>query len=176
MKNTGLPKKPLKPIFWYWIVIPGSILLTGKILDILLNFRPLPGYLWLRLLAFSVLLLGVTLVELATRNLYKYGAGTPHRGSAPQRLVTEGVYRYCRHPMFFGYDLAGLGTIILLRSTGALFVSFPVYLWLQYRALKTKEEKRLLTKFGQQYEQYMKDVPRLIPNPVAVLKMKWRNV
>ena len=176
MKSSGHRKKPIKPILWYWIVIPGIVLSSGKILDILFNFNLLPGYLWLRLLALLVLLLGVALVELATRNLYKYGAGTPHKGSAPRHLVTEGVYRFCRHPMFFGYDLAGLGTIILLRSTGALFVSFPIYLLLQYRALKTREEKRLLVKFGQEYEQYMKDVPRLIPNPVAILKMKWRNV
>ncbi|MDA8165532.1 MAG: methyltransferase [Desulfobacteraceae bacterium] len=66
---------------------------------------------------------GLLLIRRAMRDLEALGQGTPNPARPPRRLVTAGSYRWCRHPMFLGYDLAALGVVVLCRSLGALAIS-----------------------------------------------------
>ena len=77
------------------------------------------------------------------------------------QLVMTGPYRFVRNPMYTGMIVALLGAVIAIGMTLA-FIVFPlivVGIWLKIRA----EEKLLAGKFGEEYEQYRRDVKALIP-------------
>jgi len=51
----------------------------------------------------------------------------------------------------------------LFRSWGMLTVAWPLFLLLQIRFLKSREERRLHKRFGREYTEYCRRVPLLIP-------------
>jgi len=78
-------------------------------------------------------------------------------------LVTNGVYRHIRHPMYAAHLLWAIAQGLLLSNWlagWALLVTFvPLYL---VRA--PKEEKMLLEHFGEEYRDYMGRTGGLIPH------------
>ncbi|MDA8387723.1 MAG: isoprenylcysteine carboxylmethyltransferase family protein [Nitrospiraceae bacterium] len=76
-----------------------------------------------------------------------------------QRLVTGGLYGVIRHPLYTAGILVFTFVPVLTRNR--LTVSALADLYFIYGALI--EEKRLLKRFGQEYREYMKKVPRFIP-------------
>jgi protein-S-isoprenylcysteine O-methyltransferase Ste14 len=82
----------------------------------------------------------------------------------PQRLVVVGFYRYVRHPMHLGFFLgwAGLWTVFGRASRTALEIAFgamaAVALFVFFY-----EEPALRRKFGADYEEYWRRVPRWLP-------------
>ena len=92
------------------------------------------------------------------------GRGTPSPYDPPERLVIVGPYAYCRNPMVAGNFVAVLGEGILLQASLLLllivlgFVLFHLYI-VRY------EERHLLQRFGEAYEEYRRHVPRWIPRP-----------
>ena len=69
------------------------------------------------------------------------------------RLVTQGVYRYLRHPVYLGIDMTLLGLFLAVGSTMGMVYFFVVVLPLNIIRSRF-EEKALLRKFGDQYEIY----------------------
>ena len=96
------------------------------------------------------------------KDLALYGDGTPNPLAPPKRLVTEGSYRLCRHPMFFGYNMASLGVALFLRSPGILFLSYPVFIFYEISFLR-KEERKLERRFPQAFQTYRERTPFLVP-------------
>lgn len=79
-----------------------------------------------------------------------------------QTLVTSGVYRFMRHPMYAAHILWGLAQILLLSNWFAGFSLFlPALILYWYRV--PKEEALLKSHFGQAYEDYCEKTNRLIP-------------
>ena len=77
-------------------------------------------------------------------------------------LVTTGIYRLIRHPMYASQLLMMIAQLLLLQNwlagpTGLLFF-IPFYI-LRVQA----EEKMMLDTFGDQYRDYMQNVGRIIP-------------
>jgi len=77
-------------------------------------------------------------------------------------LVVQGPYRYLRHPLYFGVVLLVLGWWLLLDYSFLLFSAILLLLWFNF-VVAYFEEKELRAIFGEQYEQYSKEVPRMIP-------------
>jgi len=79
-------------------------------------------------------------------------------------LVTNGIYRFIRHPMYASQLLWALAQILLLQNwlAGPLHLVFfvPFYL-LRVRA----EEKMMLDTFGEPYRLYAKKVGGVFPWP-----------
>lgn len=77
-------------------------------------------------------------------------------------LITNGIYRYIRHPMYASQLLVYIAQILLLQNwlAGPLGLVFfiPFYL-LRVQA----EEKMMLDTFGSQYSEYMKHVGGVFP-------------
>lgn len=148
----------------YWIGIPAAVTGGGAAADRLLRLPPLPGGPALAAGALALLVLGNALIGRSMRDLRRIGEGTPNPRRPAARLVTEGSYALCRHPMWLGYDLAALGIVLLLRSPGALVGTFPLFLFLQRRFLR-REEKILERRFGEEFRRYRERVPFLLPLP-----------
>jgi len=79
----------------------------------------------------------------------------------PKVLITEGVFRYSRNPMYLGAIVFSFGLAILLGSLVSFF--FPIMLFLLLNFLYIPhEEDRLKTIFGKKYFEYKKFVRRWI--------------
>ncbi len=77
-------------------------------------------------------------------------------------LITTGVYRVVRHPIFSGTLISVLGWTILLKSIISI-VYFP-FLFLLYFLVTVVEERILIEEYGDQYLEYKKKVTkRFIP-------------
>lgn len=77
-------------------------------------------------------------------------------------LVVQGPYRYVRHPLYFGNVLMLIGWWLLLDYTFLLFSAVLLLLWFSF-VVANFEEKELRAIFGEQYEQYSREVPKIIP-------------
>jgi protein-S-isoprenylcysteine O-methyltransferase Ste14 len=76
-------------------------------------------------------------------------------------LVTDGLYRYVRHPQYLGLLIATLGLIVYKFSPISLLL-WPILVFIYYR-LAVKEEKFAIDKFGEQYTAYKRKVHMFLP-------------
>ena len=76
-------------------------------------------------------------------------------------MVSSGIYRYSRNPMYLGFllALAGWGVYLSNAAAAVLLVAFVVYMN-QYQI--KPEERALLAKFDQSFLHYMARVRRWI--------------
>ena len=83
----------------------------------------------------------------------------PRRPAEASSLVTSGVYRMTRNPMYLGLTLVLLGWAALLSSPATLAgpAAFIAYM---SRFQIRPEERILLDKFGGEYREYMARVRR----------------
>jgi len=77
-------------------------------------------------------------------------------------LIIMGPYRYVRHPLYFSVFLLLLGWWVLLDYTFLLFAAVLLLLWFKFVVIPF-EEKELLAIFGDQYENYAKEVASVVP-------------
>lgn len=79
------------------------------------------------------------------------------------QLVTQGIYKYIRHPMYSALFVITCAQIFLLSNwivgPAGIFTFALMYL-LRVRS----EEKMMLEKFGREYEAYMQTSKRLVPH------------
>ena len=74
-------------------------------------------------------------------------------------LVTTGVYRVTRNPMYLGLTLVLFGTALTVGAFSAVFVA-PVFMGIvQFRFIR-HEEAMLRDLFGEEYENYCRLVRR----------------
>lgn len=157
-------KVQIRDALIYWVWLPAAVIAGGKGIDRLAGSAPFPKAPGSILLALALIIAGVVLIQRSTRDLAVYGEGTPNPLAPPVRLVTRGSYALCRHPMFFGYDLAALGVVLLFRSPGMLAVSYPLFLAWEVRFLK-REEEQLRRRFGKEFDAYRQETAFLVPLP-----------
>jgi protein-S-isoprenylcysteine O-methyltransferase Ste14 len=86
-------------------------------------------------------------------------------GSTPVKekteLVTRGLYRWMRHPLYTGGLLFIWFTPLMTRNLLALNIGLTLYLIVG----AFLEERRLLHEFGEAYAEYQRCVPMIIPLP-----------
>ena len=76
-------------------------------------------------------------------------------------LVTSGIYRYSRNPMYLGLVLILLGWAFYL-SHFLSFVLLPVFILYMTRFQIQPEEEMMARKFGKTYQAYLNKVRRWI--------------
>ena len=78
-------------------------------------------------------------------------------------LITSGIYRFVRYPIYCGAVIAVLGWTILLKSIIAI-VYFPILLLSLFFLTTVFEERSLIEEYSDEYIDYKKKVTkRLIP-------------
>jgi protein-S-isoprenylcysteine O-methyltransferase Ste14 len=92
----------------------------------------------------------------------KRGAPLQKLSGRTEPLVVQGTYRYVRHPLYLGVVLLVLGWWLLLDYSFLLVSAIFLLLWFNF-VVANFEEKELRAIFGEQYEQYSKEVPKMIP-------------
>ena len=89
------------------------------------------------------------------------GGGGPGISVPPERLVTDGPYRWLRNPMYAGHLVFFAGLALVLGSwIGAAVFAFHAA-WFDRRV--KEDEARLAELFGEPYRAYCRRVKRWIP-------------
>jgi len=115
---------------------------------------------WNQIISWVMLLGSIPLPIYGFRALHS--AGRPgSQFEDTTRLVTTGVYRYIRHPLYASLMLVGTGIFFkdIALVTGILaFVNLAAL-----TATAKTEEHEMLKKFGEEYEHYMKRTKMFVP-------------
>ncbi len=156
-RRTTRTDTTLVSLLWVTMIILPLIYSVTDWLDFA-DYR-LPGWMgWL-----GVLLLGGALVvfALAHRGLKSNWSPTLEIYEG-HTLVTDGIYRYIRHPMYASQWLWGIAQLLLLQNwiAGPVnLVYFIPFYFLRVRA----EERMMLDTFGDRYREYMRRTGRSLP-------------
>ena len=90
------------------------------------------------------------------------GKGTPAPNAPPKNLVSQGLYRFVRNPMYTGALFILLGETLLFGSFLVLgYTVMRLLIW--HRFVVLYEEPKLRARFGESYERYCRSVPRWLP-------------
>jgi protein-S-isoprenylcysteine O-methyltransferase Ste14 len=76
-------------------------------------------------------------------------------------VIRKSVFNVVRHPIYLSEILLYLGFLMLSISLAAAFVLLIAILFLHY--ISRYEERLLLARFGEEYREYMKEVPMWVP-------------
>jgi len=131
-------------------------LIAGVVLDRVVHVGLLSRR-WNRRLGSAAILGGVGLVGAAAREMRRAGT-SPDPADEPPELVTGGVYRISRNPIYVGLVLAYVGVSLLFDRFWPLVTLQPVLLYL--RRVVRREEAYLETRFGTAFDQYRSTVHR----------------
>jgi protein-S-isoprenylcysteine O-methyltransferase Ste14 len=151
-------------------LLPGVATLLVPALILLLGTGPEVGWGLGGALAVAPVLAGLVLIGAGiamwawtVRLFSRLGRGTLAPWDPTRRLVVEGPYRHVRNPMIS----AVLGTLL---GEAALLGSVGIAIWAAaFAAVNTayfilSEEPGLERRFGDQYAEYKRHVPRWIPS------------
>ena len=123
------------------------------------------------LMAGLILILGgLVIMSITISSFALIGKGTLAPWSPPTKLVLQGLYRHVRNPMILGVFTVLLGEAKSIRSTSILiWAGFVILINTVYFIIY--EEPDLEKRFGDDYREYKKHVPRWLPrvapfNPV----------
>ena len=108
---------------------------------------------WLeRMIAGLALVAGFGIMMTAV-GLFKK-AGTETKPWKPaSAVVTDGVYRWTRNPMYLGMGLIYLGLAVFFDSLITLLLLVPLFVWITRNVIE-KEEAYMAAKFGEPYLAY----------------------
>jgi protein-S-isoprenylcysteine O-methyltransferase Ste14 len=135
-------------------------LLRGKPLTIAMGSTPLQ--LLEQAAGIFLLVIGLILFGTSLRRFATEGKGTLAPWDPPKQLVVRGPYRYVRNPMISGVVLVVFGESLVLLSSTILGWAVT-FLAINFVYIPLLEEPMLSARFGESYEEYRRNVPRLIP-------------
>ena len=141
------------------LLFPAAVL-VGLALDQLLPLPfPIPeidGVPWI--VAGALILTGLVLFAAGVRNFWR--ASTPLPTNRPARvLVTTGIYRWTRNPIYLGFLLAYGGIGVAALSPWILILTLPLAVTVRYGVV-AREEAYLERRFGDAYRDYRRRVRR----------------
>ncbi len=137
-------------------VMPALYAATGFPQGLERAFSPALAWLGVAVLAFSLWLFWRSHADLGAN----WSASLKVRES--HQLVTEGVYRYVRHPMYSSFFLLGLAQLLLLPNWLAGAAGLIAFVALYFFRV-AREERMMAERFGEAYQAYCSRTARIIP-------------
>lgn len=126
----------------------------------ILSYFPMPPFAGFRILGFFLVLVGVAMCFLAKQQLGEAWVYASAYKKSTGNLVTGGLYKFIRHPIYTGIVVSYVGMELLAGSwlwVSMLFFVVPFYFQAK------KEEKFLEKKFGQKYREYVGETKMFVP-------------
>jgi protein-S-isoprenylcysteine O-methyltransferase Ste14 len=113
----------------------------------------------------ALIALGGVVVAWAFAQFAAEGAGVPIPGEPNSRKITTGgPYRYVRNPLYVGSVAAITGQSLLL-SRPVLLIYAAAFLAVTVFLARGIEDPALARRYGQQFEDYRRQVPGWWPRP-----------
>ena len=145
------------------IIYPPIWLLLGLILTFVCNqYFPGPRFTSFagQIIGGVLILVGLLLLVSANGMFTRAGTGViPFRNVTA--LVTGGIYRYTRNPMYLGMIAVLLGSAITVGATTALPIALVFAIIVEWRFIRP-EEDMLRERFPEEYPAYCQRVRRWI--------------
>ena len=164
MKKIRVRAKRLGTIAHYLVVVCEYIvvILLSIWLNIVLKSPSLFRFPLFKAFGFALVALGLFLIVWSCWLQFKMGQGTTGFSEPTRKLVTCGSYSIVRNPIMFGQFLffAGLGFLLNLV---AMFLILPILILFMHLFIIFIEEPNLKSRFGQEWVEYVKIVPRWFP-------------
>ena len=147
-----------------WLVnrYPGVDLFShdaGHLWNTLLGWKVNPHFDPLHILSNVLILCGFILLSAAWKVLYE--------AQRTKTLATTGPYAYVRHPQYDGFILIMLG-FLLQWPTLVTLIMFPILVTMYVR-LARREEREVLSEFGDEYRRYANRTPAFLPRAGRVM-------
>jgi protein-S-isoprenylcysteine O-methyltransferase Ste14 len=120
---------------------------------------PLPD--WFRLVMVGLAALGISFVSWGYWALGKNWAPSVSGVKKDTVLVTTGLYGFVRHPIYLG-AIIFLAALALVAANLLILLPTLALLTLLYASID-EEEAMLIDRFGDEYREYVKRIPRFIP-------------
>ncbi len=114
------------------------------------------------LLSGFFLLFGLDLLGHTVRKFAREGEGTLSPLHPTKNLVVTGIYCHVRNPMIIGVLCIVLGESLVLPSFSVFLLCFFFFIGNHFYFIYS-EEPGLVSRFGNAYLEYKKNVPRWIP-------------
>ena len=148
-RMTGVGPSRALTMIW-WVMVVGGLVLTWFI-----EYSINPAF-WIGV---AIIICGEVIFTLGFIAMREH----PEKNKT---VVDWGIYRFNRHSHVLAGLICLLGVVIMGWQESALYVVLWVY-FLLYAAMMhigvLNEEKLNIAKFGQEYMDYMKKVPRYFP-------------
>lgn len=77
-------------------------------------------------------------------------------------LVDYGIYSVLRNPLYF-FSLIGITGVALMSNHISVMIGLPLFFFIMYQGLITREQEFLKDKFGENYLAYARNTRALIP-------------
>ena len=113
-----------------------------------------------QIISWTLLILSILLVVIGLRIFFIKGKPTDQMENTTV-LITTGIYKFIRHPMYLSLILIGFG--ILAKDCGYLQWLFAIINFIALILTARVEEKEMMLKFGDDYRKYMTKTKMFIP-------------
>lgn len=144
----------------FTFLVPGTVAgLVPALLITYVNILPRHPGGWIRIPAGVLLGLGVLIYLWCAGEFVLRGRGTPAPHDPPRALVTSGLYRLTRNPMYVGILSILVGTSFFWNSAEVLIYAGMMAIAFHLRVVYY-EEPTLERSFGDSYRRYREVVPR----------------
>lgn len=143
-------------------MIPPLVQLGGCIFlaSILAKWLPVITFSFPFLLIITIALIGVIFLVLSLSSFYKHQ--TSINPASPERvssLVTTGIFRLTRNPMYVGMLLILISSVLWFGAATSILVVIIFFISIDRYQIR-REEKVLIDRFGKSYKDYVNRVPR----------------
>lgn len=95
----------------------------------------------------------LTQKALGTKRIF----GSSEFGQRKDQLITDGIYKYARHPRYLEHPLWSLGLGLTFGYTSLIW--FSLYLLIGFAVVAYFEEQELIKRYGEGYLEYKKKTP-----------------
>ncbi|MBT3274597.1 MAG: DUF1295 domain-containing protein [Spirochaetales bacterium] len=147
------------------LFVPGLHFFLGRCMDTLLWSFAVGKSTPVSIIGLFVAAMGIAVVLCGIALLWREGRGFPISSHPPKKLVTTGVYRISRHPIYFGGIITFLGISIIIHSFWNIVLFTPLIALFFLSYAEKVEEPVLLERFGSAYADYSRSVPPLFRYP-----------
>ena len=168
-KNSQRKEKRMNLMIYIWMIVRVPV-----ILGILVGFFYMPlitqpkisDICLVRIFSLLLFALGVLIIVHSSTILIKNAKFSPPTelklDPIPQNLVTTGLYKYIRHPIYIGVILVYLCYCLLLRAILCILILNPLLVLCLYFKAR-QEEKDLKNEFDEVYKKYIKKTGMFLP-------------
>lgn len=160
-------QRRLPILFRYYRIFFNLVATIGLVVMIRLTFEDTnllfkqKIYLLIVSIIFIILGLVVLIIASTTFNLKEFLGFESATEKTQTHLVTKGIYKFMRHPLYTGTILLLSGYFLYAPTLSVLIFLILTFIYIEIGS--RLEEKKLLIEFGNEYAEYCKVVKRYFP-------------